>query len=45
MTKRARTIWIDDTEWDEAKEKAAKDERSVSYLVAKLLREFVPAPK
>jgi hypothetical protein len=45
MTKRARTIWIDDAEWEEAKEKAAQDDRSVSYLVCKLLENYVPASK
>lgn len=45
MTKRPRTIWIDDKEWEDAKKKAAKDDRSVSYLIVKLLRDFVPTKK
>ncbi len=44
MTKRARSIWIEDNEWADAGKKADQDDRSISNLVAKLLRDYVPAP-
>lgn len=39
------SIWIDDKEHDEAKAKAKKEDLSLSQLVRKLLRDFVPASK
>ncbi|MDB5344225.1 MAG: hypothetical protein JWP89_2602 [Schlesneria sp.] len=43
MTKRARSIWIEDDDWADAGKKADQVDRSISNLVAKLLRDYVPA--